>query len=122
MTEILLILTLLLSLPMPVGDTKLEGWPALATTEHLASTKEVGDACQIGHCGVVMGCARFDLDRKTCDIWVSNENPSWPNVLEHERLHCQGYAHRNNLLGCGGDDMNDYFERWKSSHDREQRQ
>lgn len=107
-------LALFLFLPMPLSDTKIAGWPELITTEHLVSTKEVGDACQIGKCGVVLGCAHFELDAGTCDIWVSTENPSWPNVLKHERLHCQGYAHRNNMFGCGGDDMQDVFAKWKA--------
>lgn len=120
MAEILIALAVWLSLPMGLGDKKIEGWPHLTVTEHLESTKAVGDACRIGRCGVVIGCSRFDLDRKTCDIWVSNENPSWKNVLEHEHLHCEGYAHRNNLFGCGGDDMNDFYERWAASrHEKE---
>ena len=38
-------------------------------------------------------CAEFDFVRKRCDLWFSADFPPSQAMVEHERLHCQGYDH-----------------------------
>ena len=54
-----------------------------------------------------LACAEFDLARGTCDIWLS-ESFAPRKVIEHERLHCQGYDH----VGASG--MRDFLTRYRA--------
>lgn len=46
-----------------------------------------------------LACAEINLYAGTCDIWFSADFPPGDSIIEHERLHCQGYDHiGGNLL------------------------
>lgn len=80
-------------------------WPALRVIEHHLMVGEVYDRCwQYVSPGmkvaavlllappIVHGCAEIDFRMGECHIYVRGDIPE-PDVLEHERLHCQGYDH-----------------------------
>ncbi len=79
-------------------DKHVEDWPELKTAEHIAGFWEIQQRCYgsvpilyklLG--GVAMGCAYYDLDAKTCDIYVPFD--ATKTLLEHEREHCKGGDH-----------------------------
>jgi hypothetical protein len=78
-----------------IGHERVEGWPVLEVVEHYVPNAAMRDRCA-KYVGVGMSplaCAEFDLAARRCDLWFSADFPPSPHVLEHERLHCQGYDH-----------------------------
>lgn len=77
-----------------VGHEKVEGWPTLEIVEHHVPNHVMRDACvkYMPPTFSPMACAEFDLGRRKCHIWLSADFPS-ESLLEHERLHCNGYDH-----------------------------
>jgi hypothetical protein len=90
-----ILLAVLLSACTIVGHEKVAGWPALQMVEHYVPHSEMRERC-VQYTGFGMSpeaCAEFDLVRRRCDIWYSADFPPGPEIIEHERLHCQGYDH-----------------------------
>ena len=74
---------------------KVPGWPQLRIVEHF-----VPDAQMRSRCAKYMplglfpeACAEFYFDRGECHVWYSADFRPQPYVMEHERLHCEGYDH-----------------------------
>ena len=89
---------------------KVAGWPELRLVEHY-----VPDATMRQRCAKYVpfglfpeSCAEFYFDRGECHVWYSREFPPQPYVKEHERLHCQGYAH------VGDTSMRDILARYQA--------
>ena len=90
---------------------KVAGWPELRLVEHY-----VADAAMRQRCAKYVpfglfpeACAEFYFDRGECHVWYSKDFPPQPYVKEHERLHCEGYAH----LGDGS--MRDILARYNAT-------
>lgn len=113
---VVLVFTLL---PSITGYKRVEGWPVLRVEEHIVSTEVMGDACapETEECpgSIAFGCAHFYFDEGVCRIYVSYENPSWRNVLEHEREHCAGKDHWIQPLTCRGKSMGELLQEWQAS-------
>jgi hypothetical protein len=80
-----------------------EGWPPLKTTIHSSSLLEINQKCWMylptfnklmG--SVVFGCAVYNLDKKTCDVYVLPNSPAF--ILNHELAHCKGGDHPGGTL------------------------
>jgi hypothetical protein len=74
---------------------KIAGWPELRIVEHF-----VPDAAMRTRCAKYVpfglmpeACAEFYFDRGECHIWYSADFRPQPYVMEHERLHCEGFDH-----------------------------
>ncbi len=85
------------------------GWPNLTPVEHHVPNAEMRDRC-----GIYLpvwsspeGCAIFRFDANECHIYVSADFPR-PDVLEHERQHCEGRDH------VGSTDMKAMLNDWKA--------
>lgn len=81
-------------------DVKVEGVDNLLVSEYILQDKEaVKDTCSYflamsGFFPKALACAVVSLDQWTCDIFYSLDGlKSYPDLLEHERLHCKGYWH-----------------------------
>jgi hypothetical protein len=88
---------------------KVEGWPQLTVREHHVPHSEMRDQCTkyASFGGMTEACAVYDLGAGTCDIWLSADFPPSEAIVEHERLHCQGYDH------VGETYMERLLARWK---------
>lgn len=93
-----------------VGHEKVEGWPELRIYEHRVSAGEMYARCSkyVAFGMLPMACAEFNLATKRCDIWLI-EGFAPRNIVEHERLHCQGHDH------VGETAMRDFFMRYRAS-------
>jgi len=108
---------LLISGCMSMPDVKVVGVDNLKVTEHIVSSQEVTKICG-KKLGIpilmrwmikIWGCAEIELDTWTCDIYYSEENlEDQTDLLEHERLHCQGYWH--------DDGLQLYYDEWRKSN------
>ena len=78
-----------------VGHERVAGWPQLAVYEHYVPEAELRNRCaQYVAFGMSpQACAEFDFSRLRCDLWFSADFPPTRSMIEHERLHCQGYDH-----------------------------
>jgi hypothetical protein len=78
-----------------VGHERVAGWPQLAVYEHYVPEAQLRDRCSqyVGFGMSPQACAEFDFSRSRCDLWFSAEFPPTRSMIEHERLHCQGYDH-----------------------------
>jgi hypothetical protein len=90
-------------------DVKVEGVDNLVTTEHIMNPLEVAYTC-----GEKMGMGPFwilatPLETWTCDIYYSELAAVVDtDLMAHERLHCKGYWHDENLQN--------YYNNWKALH------
>ena len=78
-----------------VGHQRVEGWPELKVVEHYVSHPEMRDRC-VKYTAFGMSpeaCAEFDFINRTCHIWYSADFPPTQWIIDHERLHCEGYDH-----------------------------
>ena len=78
-----------------VGHQRVEGWPALRVVEHHVPHAEMRERC-VRYVAFGMppeACAEINLTAGTCEIWYSADFPPQRWIVEHERLHCQGYDH-----------------------------
>lgn len=68
-------------------------FPRLKVVEHVVSFAEMWKACTevIPWYVVPVACARLKIPVKRCEIWVVEGSP--PELLEHERAHCEGRDH-----------------------------
>lgn len=92
-----------------LGNPPPADFPTMRVTIHHVHGGEVFKACYrfvplyqqlLG--AIPEGCAYLDFAANTCTIWVRGDYPS-KRVLEHELLHCKGYAH--------GDD--EFYRAWE---------
>lgn len=84
-------------------DGHVEGWPELKITIHDSNLLEINQKCWkyqsiaqklLG--SFSFGCSIYDLDKKTCDIYVVPNSPEF--ILDHELAHCKGGDHPDNSL------------------------
>jgi hypothetical protein len=78
-----------------IGHERVEGWPSLEIVEHHVAHNVMRSRCvkYVGFGMTPIACAEFDLAARRCHVWFSADLPPPPSVIEHERLHCQGYDH-----------------------------
>ena len=77
-----------------IGHEKVQGWPRLEVVEHYVPYEAMAARCQkyVGFGMTPLACAEFDFVAHRCHLWF-NESFAPRAVVEHERLHCQGYDH-----------------------------
>ena len=77
-----------------IGHEKVAGWPELAVVEHYLPHKLMLARCARWANGLApLACAEFDFAAARCDIFYSAERRPSRELVQHERLHCQGYDH-----------------------------
>ena len=78
-----------------IGHERVAGWPALLIVEHYVSEFELRERCvpYVGFGMSPQACAEIHLTARTCHAWFSNDFPPPRAIVEHERLHCEGYDH-----------------------------
>lgn len=112
---ILISLLVLISGCISMPDIKVEGISNLKVTEYIHTSDEVTEICRermnINRFTAffinIYACATIVLETWTCEIHYSLENTNlFPELLAHERLHCQGYWHDNGLQ--------EYYDAWKA--------
>jgi hypothetical protein len=91
----LVLLAMVLSACTVIGHEKVAGWPALEIAEHYVPHPEMRERCAkyVGFGMSPEACAEFDLAARRCNLWFSADFPPNAWIVEHERLHCQGYDH-----------------------------
>ena len=84
----------------PVAD-----WPILTVYEHYVPHHVMRDRCAkyTAFGSSPEACAEFNLVERRCDLWFSADFPPMKAVIEHERLHCEGYDH------VGSTNMRDFL-------------
>lgn len=92
-------------------------WPAMKITEHRVSYLDVLSKCYatlslaeklIG--SVPLACAWFNLEARTCDIYLTTWAPA--SVVEHEYEHCAGKDH------VGSTHLADHLRRYREAGGR----
>ena len=88
-------LAMVLSACTIVGYEKVLGWPQMETVAHYVPSQEMRSRCSpyVGFGMLPEACAEFNFAANRCDIWFSADFPPPASVVEHEKLHCQGYDH-----------------------------
>ncbi len=91
----LVFLALVLSACTVVGHEKVQGWPKMEIVSHYVPNDELNERCAryVGFGMLPEACAEFDFKANRCDIWFSADFLPTASMVEHERLHCQGYDH-----------------------------
>ena len=116
MKKILLIAIAVLMVSCSTIGDYVEGWPQLKTTVHESNLLEINQKCWrylstvdklLG--GISFGCTIFDLDKKTCDIYVAPNSPEF--ILNHELAHCKGGDHADHSL-------DKLYDRWLDIHSK----
>src|SRR5574338_961313 len=89
------LLAIILSACSVIGHEKVAGWPQLTMVEHYVPNAEMRSRCvkYVGFGVSPEACAEFDFAAHRCDMWFSADFPPPKYIVEHERLHCQGYDH-----------------------------
>ena len=107
----LAVLALLLSACTFIGHEKVAGWPALEIAEHYVPEVQMRERCvkYVAFGMSPQACAEFDFARNRCDLWFSADFPPTPAMVEHERLHCQGYDH------VGMNTLSEFLARYRAS-------
>ncbi len=74
---------------------KVAGWPELRIVEHYVPDAELRSRCAkyVPFGLFPEACAEFYFNRGECHVWYNADFRPQPYVMEHERLHCQGYDH-----------------------------
>lgn len=91
-----------------IGHEKVEGWPKLTVVEHYVPHHVMRDRCvKYAPWGASPeACAEFNLETRSCDIWLSADFPPPASFLKHERMHCEGFDH------TGETHMRDFLDRY----------
>lgn len=78
-----------------IAHEQVPDWPRLEIVEHYAPGHEIRERCAryVAYGTVPIACAQFDFDAARCHIWYRADGPLAPEVMWHERLHCEGYDH-----------------------------
>lgn len=89
-----LVLLALLTACTGIGETRVEGWPALTVVEHRVPHAEMRTRCGVYAPALVSpeACATFNFAEARCDIILSSDFPD-ERAREHELAHCAGYDH-----------------------------
>lgn len=89
---------------------RVPGWPELKIVEHRVPTAQLWERCQryVPRFSLPAGCTIFYFSRGEAHIYVSDAEQS-PLVLQHERLHAQGYDH------VGSTGMQRALQAWRAS-------
>jgi hypothetical protein len=89
------LLALMLQACTIVGHQQVQGWPQLAVVEHYVPELQLRERCvkYVAFGMSPQACAEFDFAARRCDLWFSADFPPTQSMVEHERLHCQGYDH-----------------------------
>ena len=91
-------------------------WPTVAVVENQVSVGVLYQQCWkyvpewmkwLG--AIVEGCAEIDFKKNVCTIWVRGDGFANAAIMEHERLHCQGYDH------IGDSILRDEWEHYKQT-------
>lgn len=98
-------------------DVKVEGLDGLITREHrlsqvdatLTCARFMGVLAAMAFLVMPLACARIYLQEWTCDIYYAEITAGV--VLEHERLHWNGYWH--------DDRLREYRDAWRSDLERD---
>jgi hypothetical protein len=88
-------LAMVLSACTIVGHEKVAGWPQMEIVAHYVPSQEMRDRCApyVGFGMLPEACAEFNFAANRCDLWFSADFPPPASIVEHERLHCEGYDH-----------------------------
>lgn len=107
----LVLLGVVLSACTIVGHEKVAGWPVMQIVEHHVPEAEMRERCAkyVGFGMSPQACAEFSFAARRCDLWFSADFPPTRAMVEHERLHCEGYDH----IGMGS--MADMLAAWQAS-------
>jgi hypothetical protein len=91
----LVLMAMVLTACTIVGHQRVAGWPELAVVEHHVPEAEMRSRCAkyVAFGMSPQACAEFNFALRRCDIWFSADFPPTRSMVEHERLHCQGYDH-----------------------------
>lgn len=94
-----------------LGHEKVPGWPHLEVIEHYVPNAEMRERCAkyVGFGMSPAACAEFNFAASRCELWFSADFPPTQAILEHERLHCQGYDH------VGGTTLQGILQRYLAS-------
>lgn len=78
-----------------VGHQQVQGWPRMEIVANYVPNAELLERCSryVGFGMLAEACAEFDFKANRCDMWFSAEFPPPAWVVEHEKMHCQGYDH-----------------------------
>ena len=111
---ILFILILLAGCSSITG--RVEGWPAMEVNIHESHLLEINQKCYaylpVAYklAGALsFGCAIYDLNKNTCDIYVAAGAPDF--IVQHEMAHCTGADH-------GDHDLQIAFDRWLDANEK----
>ena len=88
-----------------------EGWPQLRVVEHYVPDATMRQRCSkyVAFGMLPLACAEFNFASGECHVWYSANFPPSQSVMEHERLHCQGYEHP------GDTTLRDVLARYRAS-------
>jgi hypothetical protein len=94
-----------------VGHEKVQSWPQMEIVEHHVPHAVMRERCAkyVGFGMTPEACAEFDFAGNRCHLWFSADFPPNRWMLEHERLHCQGYDH------IGMTTMAEMLARWQAA-------
>lgn len=92
-----------------LNEYPVEGWPTLTVVEHHVAESAMRERCSryVSMGMTPMACAEVDLHAARCDIWYGSGTPP-AYVVEHERMHCQGYDH------AGSTTMEEMLRRYRA--------
>jgi hypothetical protein len=93
-----------------IAHERVDGWPELQIVEHRVPAEEMLERCRkyTGFGALPLACAEFNLVTRRCDIWL-NKSFAPQAILDHERLHCQGYDH------VGSNGMREFLARYQAA-------
>lgn len=91
----LVVLAMVASACTMVGHQQVAGWPKMTIVEHYVPEAEMRERCAkyVGFGMSPQACAEFHFGANRCDLWFSADFPPTRAMVEHERLHCEGYDH-----------------------------
>ncbi|MGH8742256.1 MAG: hypothetical protein ACREUN_15155 [Burkholderiales bacterium] len=91
----MVLLAMVLSACTMVGHRQVAGWPRMEVVEHYVPEARLREVCAkyVGFGMSPQACAEFRFVQNRCDLWFSADFPPSRSMVEHERLHCQGYDH-----------------------------
>jgi len=94
-----------------IAHEKVEGWPRLTVVEHYVPHHVMRDRCvKYAAFGTTPeACAEFNLVERRCDIWFSADFTPPKAIVEHERMHCEGYDH------VGQSNMRDFLAGYQAT-------
>jgi hypothetical protein len=74
---------------------RVAGWPQLKLVEHYVPDDVMRARCSkyVSFGFLPEACSEFYFDSGECHVWYNADYRPPQFVIEHERLHCQGYDH-----------------------------